>query len=107
MLRVIGYALVFGLILGVIGLGISFVSLFLGLLISPPNLSTLTPTFSPASTFAQSLVTNLLAEVFAPIFTIGFVLLYYDTRFRKGEQVPGPGGKLVAAPTPRQFETPR
>ena len=99
MLRVIGYSIVFGLILGVIGLAISFVSLFIGLIISPANLTTLTPTFSPASTFAQSLVTSLLAEVFAPIFTIGFVLLYYDTRYRHGEQVPGPGGRLATPET--------
>lgn len=98
MLRVIGYALVFGLILGVIGLAIGFVSLTAGLLISPVDLNSLTPTFSPASTFVQALITNLLAEVFAPILTIGFVLLYFDTRYRRGETVPTPGGGQATAP---------
>jgi hypothetical protein len=98
MLRVIGYAVVFGLILGVIGLAISFVSLMAGLLISPADLNSLTPTFSPASTFVQALITNLLAEVFAPILTIGFVLLYFDTRYKHGETVPTPGGGQATAP---------
>jgi len=98
MLRVIGYSLVFGLILGLIGLVISFVSLMVGLLISPADLTSLTPTFSPASTFAQALITNLLAEVFSPILTIGFVLLYFDTRYKRGETVPTPGGGQATAP---------
>jgi len=98
LLRVIGYAFVFGLILGLIGLVISFISLIAGLLISPADLTSLTPTFSPASTFAQALITNLLAEVFAPILTIGFVLLYFDTRYRHGETVPTPGGGQATAP---------
>ena len=98
MLRVIGYAIVFGLILGLIDLVVSFVAVFIGLIVSPSDVGTLTtPAANLGSTFVQSLITNLLAAVYAPIMSIGFVLLYYDTRFRRGEKVPGPGGVVYEA----------
>ncbi len=103
MLRVVGYALVFGLILGVIGMVTGFASLLLAFMISPPALGSLgsqLPVFSPTAVFAQSMADNLLAELFAPIMSIGFVLLYYDIRFRRGERVPLPGSGVVGVDQP-------
>ncbi len=92
MWRVVGYALAFSAILGLIGIAITIVATIVGLIVSPPTLNALTLTMAPPAVFAQALTLNLLSEVFAPIFSIGMVFLYFDLRWRQGERVPVPGG---------------
>jgi len=96
MLRVIGYSLIFALIASLIGLVASFVSVLVGFALSSPTLGGTTPTVSSTAVVAQTLITSLFSEVLSPILSIGFVLLYFDVRWRHGERVPVPGGGETA-----------
>ena len=92
MLRLLGWAIVFGLIVALLSLPFSFLVLVITFLIAPPHL-TFPPTLviNPTSYVMQSLLTTLVSAVLLPIVDIGFVLLYFDLRFRHGEKVPIPG----------------
>ncbi len=90
MLRLIGWSLVFGLILGFIGFVIGFVGLIISFVIEPPRLATL-GTFSMTTEVLQALLTSFAAAIFTPISAIGLTLLYFEIRWRHGEAVPAPG----------------
>lgn len=96
MWRLLGWAAVFGLIVGLISLPFSLIVTVIGFIISPPQLTIpVTFTINPAAYFTQSLLATLISAVLAPLADIGFVLLYFDLRFRHGEKVPVPGGGYV------------
>lgn len=97
MWRLLGWAAVFGLIVGLISLPFSLIVTVIGFIISPPHLTIpVTFTINPAGYFTQSLLATLISAVLWPLADIGFVLLYFDLRFRHGEKVPVPGGGDVA-----------
>jgi hypothetical protein len=91
MWRLIGWAALFGLIVGLLSLPFTFVITLIAFVISPPHLTFPAAfTISPASYFVQSLLTTLVSALLLPLVDIGFVLLYFDLRFRKGEKVRAP-----------------
>jgi len=102
MWRLLGWAAVFGLIVGLISLPFSLAVTVLGFIISPPHLTIpMTLTINPASYFTQSLLATLISAVLLPLVDIGFILLYFDLRFRHGETVPVPGGgEVTGRPQP-------
>jgi hypothetical protein len=93
MLRLVGWLLLFGLILWLVALVIVVGALIVGLIIWAPTLSS----GNDSSAFALLLVaiyalfSILLAAIFTPLVTIGMTLLYFDMRWRHGEAVPAPG----------------
>ena len=90
MLRLVGWAIVFGLILGLFDLVVGIVAFFVGIVISPTGLTRL-GNISPAAVIVQSLITTIAGAVFQPLATIGITLLYFDIRRRRGDSVPEPG----------------
>ncbi|HEY7023869.1 MAG TPA: hypothetical protein VH371_02780 [Candidatus Limnocylindrales bacterium] len=92
MWRLMGWALVFGLIVGLLSLPFNLLLSFISLIVAPPRL-TFPPTFTvqPAAYLVQSVLLVLVQAVILPLADIGFVLLYFDLRFRHGEKVPVPG----------------
>jgi hypothetical protein len=90
MLRVVGYTLTFGVLLGLIGIVVGVAAYFVSALMSPEYLTSPTP-LDVNVVIAQDVATTLVAALFAPISTIGLVLLYFDLRWRHGETVPIPG----------------
>ncbi len=90
MLRLVGWALVFALILGLIDLVIGIVAFIIGIIISPTALTSL-GSVSATAVMVQSLVTTIAGAVFQPLATIGMTLLYFDIRRRRGDSVPEPG----------------
>jgi hypothetical protein len=95
--RVLGYVIVFSLIIAVVEVAVTFVvSLVLvivlltrgSLLTSLANGPTVDPTVEGVLTF----VTFLMQAVLMPILYIGMTLLYSDLRFRRGESALIPGG---------------
>jgi len=90
MLRLIGWSIVFGLILALIGVVVSFIGLFIGLIVSPPQQGSLA-TLQSGSVIAETFATTLIEGLFAPFLTIGLTLLYFEIRWRHGEAVPAAG----------------
>jgi hypothetical protein len=90
MLRLIGWAIVFGLIVAVISFVISFIGLFIALIVSPPRLGDL-GSVSGTAVVTETLVNTLVSALFAPFITVGLTLLYFEIRWRHGEPVPVPG----------------
>jgi len=81
--RVLGYTLVFGLLIGLIALVLdTVVALALG---SGFEIVDGRVTFAPGTYVAASLVNGLVAVLLAPITTIGLTMLYFDLRWRRGE----------------------
>jgi hypothetical protein len=88
--RVLGYVLLFGL---VAGLPVALISGIASTLIGPAYTGTgLALTYNTSRLVAESIVSSLVAAIFAPISTIAITLLYFDLRWRNGEPVPAPGG---------------
>ena len=87
--RVLGYLLLLGLL---IGLPVAVISYVVNLVIgSGVTVSGSTLVINAGQVFASTVVTSLIASLFAPLVTIGVTLLYLDLRYRRGEQVPQPG----------------
>jgi hypothetical protein len=87
--RVLGYVLGFGLLVGLIAglLGAVF-----ALLVNPIRLVGLTQITIDAGRLAIStFIASVISSVVVPIPAIALTLLYFDLRFRKGEQAPQPG----------------
>lgn len=93
--RVFGYALVFGLVFGLIAIVISAV---VTLVIAPEMLRPeASPRIDPLRSALSSAITSLISVLFAPFPAIGFTLLYFDLRWRRGDSVPMPGGGETSA----------
>ena len=93
MLRFVGWAFVFGLIIGLIGIAIGIPVGIAALIISPPRLTDLSSlgSFSATAVLFETLLTTILGAIIEPIVVIGLTLLYFDVRWRHGEDVPVPG----------------
>jgi hypothetical protein len=91
MLRIIGWAIVFALLVGLLGLLFEVVAGIVAFIVAPPRLTTLTFALSPTFLFTFSFLTAVGAAIVAPIAAIGLTLLYLDIRWRRGEQVLTPG----------------
>lgn len=102
MLRLIGWSIVFGLILALIGVVVTFVGLFIGLIVSPPQPGSLA-TLQSGSVIAETFATTLIEGLFAPFLTIGLTLLYFEIRWRHGEPVPAPGQPPIGQPPPASY----
>jgi hypothetical protein len=97
MLRLIGWAIVFALILGLISVVVTFAGLFIGLIASPPQPGSL-GTLQSGSVIAETFATTLIEALFAPFLSIGLTLLYFEIRWRHGEAVSAPGQPAPSAP---------
>jgi hypothetical protein len=87
--RVLGYTLLFALVLGLIG---ALLGLVLILLINPYRMVGATIVSVDPVRFAMStFATGLISAGLMPITSIGMMLLYFDLRSRKGEKAPLPG----------------
>ena len=94
--RVLGYLIVFALLVGVVG---AILSTVINIVVSPIRPTSLTtfeidPTRLGISTFITGLITSALM----PLPAIGTALLYFDLRWRRGEPVPHGGAEASAAP---------
>lgn len=90
MLRFVGWALVFGLIVGVITVLVSIIALFISVIVSPPRLDAV-GTIPYGSIVVETIATTLIGALVAPLSTIGMTLLYFEIRWRHREVVPAPG----------------
>jgi hypothetical protein len=96
--RVLGYTLLFAIVLGLIG---GLLSLVVTLIVNPFRfVGTTVMLVDPGRLAVSTLVTGLITAALMPISTIGMTLLYLDLRWRKGEKVPLPGQAQTAAPSP-------
>ena len=95
--RVFGYLLAFALVIGVISFAIVFLAT---LVLTLATMSMRSAANAPALGAAITFVNGLVGAVLMAIPAIGMTLLYLDLRFRKGEEVPQPGGSPVPAPPP-------
>ncbi|MEX2546276.1 MAG: hypothetical protein WD830_00640 [Chloroflexota bacterium] len=87
--RVLGYVLLFGIL---VGLPVAVISFVVNAVIgSGVTASGTTLVIDAGQVFASTVATGLVASAFAPFATIAVTLLYLDLRFRRGEQVPQPG----------------
>jgi hypothetical protein len=94
--RVLGYLLVFGLIVGLAG---GLISAGVNLAIQPVRATGLTTfTVDPIRLAIATFVSGLIEAVLMPIPAIGTMLLYFDLRWRRGETVPQPGTTASATP---------
>ena len=98
MLRLIGWMILFALIVALLGFVFEFAGVIVALIISPPQLgaissftSSLSASFSVTFAVIGSVFTVLGAAVFQPLMVIGSTLLYFEIRWRRGESVPAPG----------------
>ncbi|HEY5520377.1 MAG TPA: hypothetical protein VIK08_06945 [Candidatus Limnocylindrales bacterium] len=94
MLRLVGWMIVFALVVALLGLVFEIVGLIGAFLISPPRLSTIatfSSTFGVTFGVVESVASTLAAAVFQPLIVIGSTLLYFEIRWRHGESVPVPG----------------
>jgi len=79
-LRVLGYLIVIGLVIGLI---VSSLTTVANQLLTAGRLA-----FDPAMIAAQSVVGGLIGLIFVPFTNAVFSLLYYDLRWRRGELTP-------------------
>jgi hypothetical protein len=95
--RVLGYTLLFALVLGLIG---GLLGAVLTLLINPFRIVGATViSIDPGRLAISTFVSGLISSALLPISVIGMTLLFLDLKTRKGEKVPMPGeGRPVAAP---------
>ena len=94
MLRLIGWMLLFAVLIGLLGLVFEIGGFAVAAIVAPPRLSsisTLTSTFPVMFEVIVSVFTTLGAAVFQPLIMIGATLLYFEIRWRRGESVPAPG----------------
>jgi hypothetical protein len=91
MLRIIGWAAMFALIVGLIGLLLEIVAGIAAFVIAPPSVSVVSMSLSPTFMFVFTFLIAALSAIVAPIAAIGLTLLYFDIRSRRGESVPEPG----------------
>jgi hypothetical protein len=94
--RLLGYVLLFLLIIGVIAfvLGLIFAFIIVFALIGRGSsiASLANPYgFDPITTFALTLISGLFNALLLPIVYIAITLLYFDLRSRQGERAPVPG----------------
>ena len=108
MLRLVGWALLFGLIVGLIGILIgvtaAFVAGIVALMVEHPTLSSLANpaglgTFSLTFALVDTLISTIMGSLISPIATIGLTFLYFDLRRRRGDEVPVPGQAAQAQRT--------
>jgi membrane-anchored glycerophosphoryl diester phosphodiesterase (GDPDase) len=101
--RVLGYLIVLGLVVGVIG---GLLSTVINLAIVPVRPTSLT-TFvvDPVRLAISSFISGLITSALMPVPAIGTALLYFDLRWRRGEPVPQPGSQ-EPAPPPVQLPPP-
>ena len=94
-LRVLGYALFFGLLVGLFGLLIEIVvSLIVG---SGFRVTGNTVAFEPVSYLIIAVVGTSASTVLLPVTVVGMTILYFDLRFRRGESpLPGTDGGPVS-----------
>jgi hypothetical protein len=103
MLRLIGWMFVFSIIVGLIGIAFEIPAMIVALIISPPRLTDLGSLSSPfGANFAVTIgvVGGLVGVLLQTLVMTGTVLLYFDIRFRHGEQVPAPGQPAAPSSTP-------
>jgi hypothetical protein len=94
--RVLGYLLVFGLLVGLVG---ALVSTVINIVVSPIRPTSLT-TFvvDPVRLGISTFITGLISTALMPLPAIGMALLYFDLRWRRGEPVPHGGSEAPAPP---------
>jgi hypothetical protein len=94
--RVLGYLLVFGLLIAVTG---GVLSALINIIINPVRATGLT-TFEvdPVRLAISTFIQGVIAAALEPITAIGTLLLYYDLRWRHGESAPAPGSTAPAPP---------
>jgi hypothetical protein len=93
-LRVLGFSLFFGLLIGVVSLLLEIViSLIVG---SGFRVSGGTIVFEPVPFVLTAIAQTLVSTVMLPVTVIGMTILYFDLRFRRGE-VPLPGAHVAPA----------
>lgn len=102
MLRVVGWALVFGIILGLIGFLLTIAASFVAVVVAPPEVVSPGSLGNLESTtlVVQTLITTLVTATLEPIAIIGLTLLYFEIRWRRGEGVPSPGQSPASGPPP-------
>jgi hypothetical protein len=101
MWRLVGYVLMFSLILALLNIIPAVVSFILTLFIAPPfSLTAGVAALKPTALVVQNVITGFFAQIFAPIMQIGLIFLYLDIRWRHGETVPMPGGVETTGPQP-------
>ena len=94
MLRLVGWMIVFALIVGLLGLVFEICGVIVAFITSPPqpsSISTIGSTFGVTFGVLLSVTSTLAAAVFQPLVVAGTTLLYLDIRWRHGESVPAPG----------------
>lgn len=89
--RVLGYLLAFLVAVGLLSLIVTLPASVIVTFASFNSTRTLSSLTDPTWTAALSFVTTLVSVVLAPLVSIGMMLLYFDLRFRQGENVPQPG----------------
>jgi hypothetical protein len=88
---VLGYLLAFLLAVGLLSLMVTLPASFIVTFASFNSTRTLSALTDPTWTAALSFVTTVVSVALAPLVSIGMMLLYFDLRFRQGENVPQPG----------------
>ena len=94
MLRLVGWMIVLSLVVGLAGLLFEIPAFLIGFVLFPPDLTAIeagTATTSTGFTVVVTVVAAIGAAVLQPLVMIGATLLYFDVRFRHGENVPTPG----------------
>jgi len=86
--RVLGYSLLFGVILFIAVL----ITGFIGALISPPRVDLAnpfaTPAVDPIVALVESLIASIVTVLLTPWWVAVLTLLYYDLRWQRGEPIP-------------------
>jgi glycerophosphoryl diester phosphodiesterase family protein len=91
MWRIIGWAFVFSLLVGLLSLVFEVIAAVIGFVVAPPHFTRTTFEFNPAFLLVFTFLFTALESVVAPIMSIGLTLLYFDIRHKRHEQVPEPG----------------
>ena len=93
MLRLVGWMIVFAIVVGLIAFVVGIPIAIVAFIVSPPRLTDLTAAAGFGMNFAIITVVagQVVGVVLQALVMTGAVLLYFDVRFRHGEQVPAPG----------------
>jgi membrane-anchored glycerophosphoryl diester phosphodiesterase (GDPDase) len=95
--RVLGYVIAFSFVVGVIG-ALRTLPLVIFSIATSAQSGSFVP--NPTVTLVIAFITTLVGTVLAPLVSIAMLLLYFDLRFRAGEQIPQPGRPSSATEMP-------
>ncbi len=98
--RVLGYLLAFLVAVGLLSLIVTLPASFNVTFASFSSTRSLSAFIDPTWTAALTFVSTVVSVALAPLVSIGMMLLYFDLRFRQGEQVPQPGQSAQPNPQP-------